>query len=390
MSNIANGNARGLGRGLFSDNTSRMDPSNLLRLSYWLDPALDSIPASPRLWWVVVFGLIGCALALAFRHKLSKAVTLSFAIASLLATVVALGRLLAWRIPGLRLGWLMAFAIAAVPITLHQLRWAWQNGVVSHCLNVATFSPLLQGEGAHQMRGVRWPLSFTLFWLALHLLGLLTFASLNRWPWWSAIAILAFASLPVFLRRVFPPGFLADASLASLAPLLLIYLVILIRVGVGGLNYLLAGQYAVPEPFSTLFNPTLVLLVTVGYSVVIGYWLLVRERHSDDAWYIKAGSLALIALTLAWALYTALSLHTHGVSGSDPYAYTQMGVDLATRGTVFHDLISLLQWHFFVATHGNDTFGRQRKIGTGRHHPSRATHTTICCPSAVRSSRDHS
>ncbi len=36
---------------------------------------------------------------------------------------------------------------------------------------------------------------------------------------------------------------------------------------------------------------------------------------------------------MAWAGWT---LRAHGVTGSDPYAYAQMGIDLATRGTVLH------------------------------------------------------
>ena len=307
-----------------------MDPSNLLRLSYWLDPALDQIPASPRVWLVVVLGLMGCALALAFRHKLGKWVATSLVAAALLAALVGLGRLLAWPIPGLRLGWLIAFAIAAIPITLRQLRWAWRNGVAENCLRASSFSPLLRGEGP----GVRsaWPLPFTLFWLALHLFGLLLVTTgTNRWPWWSAIALLGFVLLPQVLRQrsLRKPYY-------ALAPLLIVYLTLVIRVAIGLIHFALAGKYLVPEPFSTLFNPTLVLLVMVGYSVAIGYWLLAVEWKHDDAWFVKAGSLVLMALTIAWALYTALTLRTHGISGSDPYAYTQMGIDLATRGTVFH------------------------------------------------------
>jgi hypothetical protein len=42
------------------------------------------------------------------------------------------------------------------------------------------------------------------------------------------------------------------------------------------------------------------------------------------------------ALTTLWAIWCADALRTHGVTGSDPYAYVQMGVDLAERGTLAH------------------------------------------------------
>jgi hypothetical protein len=307
-----------------------MDPSNLLRLSYWLDPALDSIPASPRVWLVVVVGLLGCALALFFRHKLGTGVALPFAVAGALAAFVALGRLLAWPIPGLRLGWLMAFAIAAVPITLQQLRWAWRTRLVHHMLQVMSF--------ATPITTPTWPKTFTIFWLALHTFGLLVLASFNRWPWWSAFAFLGFALLPhvLWLRKYPQTPNLQLPSPISLSPLLITYIVIAIRISIGLLNYLIVGHYAVPEPFSTIFNPTLAVLVTLGYAAVIGYGLLVIEQRRDEMWFVNAGAFTLITLTFAWSLYTALTLRTHGASGSDPYAYTQMGVDLATRGTVFH------------------------------------------------------
>jgi Dolichyl-phosphate-mannose-protein mannosyltransferase len=45
---------------------------------------------------------------------------------------------------------------------------------------------------------------------------------------------------------------------------------------------------------------------------------------------------ALAVLTLVWASAEYFGHRTSGATGSDPYAYVQMGVDLATRGTFVH------------------------------------------------------
>jgi hypothetical protein len=43
-----------------------------------------------------------------------------------------------------------------------------------------------------------------------------------------------------------------------------------------------------------------------------------------------------LILSLAWAGYSYIHLRTHGVTGTDPYSYAQMAVDLAERGVPVH------------------------------------------------------
>ena len=44
----------------------------------------------------------------------------------------------------------------------------------------------------------------------------------------------------------------------------------------------------------------------------------------------------LLVVTLAWAGVVYFGKRTHGATASDPYAYAQMGVDLAENGTFLH------------------------------------------------------
>jgi hypothetical protein len=70
----------------------------------------------------------------------------------------------------------------------------------------------------------------------------------------------------------------------------------------------------------------------VPYALIIDP--LTRILTHPIAVYMLA--VLLIGGTFGWAKWTGWSLRTHGVTGSDPYAYAQMGVDLVTNGTVYH------------------------------------------------------
>jgi hypothetical protein len=60
----------------------------------------------------------------------------------------------------------------------------------------------------------------------------------------------------------------------------------------------------------------------------------VRKKLAIRAW--QAIGLGLAALAGLWAAVTYFSLRASGVTGSDPYAYVQMAVDLARHGTLLH------------------------------------------------------
>ncbi len=315
-----------------------MNPSNFFHLAYWLDPTSNTQPASPHLWGVVLTGVIWAVLWLIALRRTDKGTALTQVVAGLLLAAVGVGRILALPILGWRISWLMAAGVAILPFA-----WRW--------LRLAKDSQWLQ-QAAHMLAFVPQPLKFPgnnasvplhmspwiilLPWLGLHLLGMAAVTSIHRWPLWLGWLLMGLTLLPSVGRRAWsvrreaPLG--SRPSLFALTPLLLVYLTIAVRVLIGLANYLLHGEYRVPEPFSTLFNPTLALLVGVGYGLVLSC----RMALSSDAALVKLGAAALVGLSIAWSLWTGLSLRTHGVSGSDPYAYTQMGIDLATHGSVFH------------------------------------------------------
>lgn len=318
-----------------------MNLSNLFRFAYWLDPAVTSQPAGPRIWVVIGAALVWAVawLLLGRRsgRRLGRGVVMAQVLAGGITAAVGIGRWL--LIPGLgwRVGWLLAGLVALAPLVWVWLRAArdagWAQAAFAALVFAPNPSPMGKGEvAAHPDgagRGVgRFVNIFVIAgWLTLHLLGMAVTTSVHRWPLWVGWGLIALMLLPALLRPRFTPR-----ALMALTPLVLVYFSIGLRVITGFTNYLINAEYRVPEPFSTIFNPTLALLVAVGY----GFVLSVRMALPDDRRFIKTGALAMIGLVVLWSLTTALSLRTYGVSGSDPYAYTQMGIDLATHGTVFH------------------------------------------------------
>lgn len=146
--------------------------------------------------------------------------------------------------------------------------------------------------------------------LTVHCLLLALIARLAHWPLWSAPLLLAAFCLPQFLlRRAFPE---------SLAPLFTVYCLAALRLFV-----VYALRREVPSSLAYAGG----LAVSGGWAGLIYLKAIQRLRW---AW----AALALAASTLiAWLMWTNLPA---GVTGSDPFAYVQMGIDLALRGSPRH------------------------------------------------------
>jgi hypothetical protein len=117
--------------------------------------------------------------------------------------------------------------------------------------------------------------------------------------------------------------------LSALSPLVILYGIALMGAFGVRIEGILNGVLSLP----------LALIIFSAYAFVIAARFSLISRQSSNVnedLFVRIGVLILVAATVAWAIWAALTLRTHGVTGSDPYAYAQMGVDLATRGTVFH------------------------------------------------------
>ncbi|MCS7061467.1 MAG: hypothetical protein RMN25_09925 [Anaerolineae bacterium] len=314
-----------------------MHLSNLFRLSYWLDAEVLNRPAAPFVWWLAALGAVWALGAIiAWRaRKVPADVALAQAVAGVLFALVAVGRLYQLPFLGLRVGWLLAAGIAVLPALLRIVRRARDEGVGQACWRAMAF---LSPTGAGQLA---WHPITLLAWAGLHLFALTVVCSVVRLPLSVAPALVVALLVPTLISFVLRSGRRDRLSvrqaltqgLVALTPLGVVYAVLALRVVVGLIARFAIGEFRVIEPFGALLNVPLTLIIMSAYGLLISVH---RAAPCADTRYVRAGALALMAGVIAWSIWTALTLRTHGVSGSDPYAYAQMGVDFAERGTVFH------------------------------------------------------
>jgi hypothetical protein len=169
---------------------------------------------------------------------------------------------------------------------------------------------------------------------AVHLLGLLAIVRLSHQPLWLAlIPVLLIQPLAISLRlkKAYPLP-------ESLAPFFFAYAVLILRLLIAVVARILgltSGSLVVPQPWGGVLN----LNVITGLCAV---WALMAqagpttEAFGRRAQRVCVLGLALVVLTLVWAAVAYLTVRTHGVTGSDPYAYAQMAVDIARHGTALH------------------------------------------------------
>lgn len=165
--------------------------------------------------------------------------------------------------------------------------------------------------------------------LVLHLAGLSATAYLLQVPIWLApFALILLSSVPMFLR--YSRGGLA---VQTLAPFFFLYALIAARfVFIRILGGSVPGyfDYHAPDLRSTIFRLEPWFICALVYALALQVRLVVPQH------WLHLGIVGLLVATLAWASILYVGHRTYGVTGTDPYAYVQMGIDLATRGTPLH------------------------------------------------------
>ena len=187
--------------------------------------------------------------------------------------------------------------------------------------------------------------------LALHLVGLGAAAYLLQLPVWVALlALILLSIVPMLLyraRRTF--------ALQTLAPLFFLYAFVAARfVYIRVFGGAVPGyfDYNAPDLRSSLFRlePWAICSLIYTLAIQVRYlplsfragreiplakprFLDTKTVSRNDNW---VAPITLILVTFVWAGALYIGHRTHGVTGTDPYAYVQMGVDLALRGTPLH------------------------------------------------------
>lgn len=242
------------------------------------------------------------------------------------------GRFLGWPGWSARI-WPYSLALAAVAGALgYQFRNLPLSDRLSRQLRILTLSPLA-ADGETGQRPSRAHVLFVLG-LVVHLSGIgLVLVARYGWPVWAAplvLALLLAPQAPVMVRRRAP-------SLMTLTPLLGAYAVAIFWLVYVSLGITVRGWQglAFPDPMTSLFYVDGVVLAAVAYSLLCQLNVVgsVLER---PGFLWRWAVAVLLVTTLAWAGVVYFGKRTHGATASDPYAYAQMGVDLAERGTFLH------------------------------------------------------
>ncbi len=193
-------------------------------------------------------------------------------------------------------------------------------------------------------RLAHWPYSFILFTLALVIFPLNIY---SRWfpKSWAGFPVcpLLRAGKPATtgLSDTTPPRFW-DLEFGiwdfprSLSPLFALYTVTALRLAVALIARAscptCSATLTVPEPFASLLSFEWAAIFSLTLFVV---------RHSSlvipSAYHARLAAFALAAVSMIWIAILLPRLIPAGVTGADPYAYVQMAVDLATRGTPLHN-----------------------------------------------------
>ncbi|MCS6774815.1 MAG: hypothetical protein NZ693_11980, partial [Thermoflexales bacterium] len=303
----------------------RVDWVNLLRFDYWLDPQSAQRPASALVWGfaVVSAACAGAWLVLVAQRRVARWQGLALALAFGMSSLVALGRALNIPVLGARVGWLGAALVGLAPFGVRWAQQAHREGVWRDLLNAVAFAPARKGGD--------WSARTAFAWIALHGVGLCVVAVNLNLP--IAVGVGLWASLGVIwgagaLCRALRGMPLERWQLSAFAPLGWAYLA----------TVLFFAGFRVEGVLNGVFSPLLALIVSGALSLVLALRGLagVLWRAKEDAAFVTAGAAALAAATLGWSVWTAHALRAHGVAGSDPYAYAQMGIDLVTRGSVLH------------------------------------------------------
>lgn len=252
-----------------------------------------------------------------------------------LGTVI--GRFLNWAGWSARI-WPYSLALLAVGgVVAYRLRRLPLRSWVAEQLRVLIFapypSPLLSGERESGLlteeRG-----KVVFLGLVIHLFGMGLVLSIRYgWPVWTApLALLALLvpQWPLLARRRLP-------RLMALTPLLAAYGVTLLWLAYQWLGITVIGWQgqAFPNPMVSLFYVDGIVLAAVAYSMLCQFRVTMTEMGRPDRLWRWAVA-GLLAVTLIWAGVVYFGKRTHGATATDPYAYAQMGVDLAERGTFLH------------------------------------------------------
>ncbi len=246
-----------------------------------------------------------------------------------LATVI--GRFLSWPGWSARIWPYTLAALAVAGALAYRLRHLRLPAWLSSQFRILSLVPVLEGTGQRARKGSP---ALHLLTLACHLLGTgLVLTARYDWPIWTAplvlLGLLA-PQVPLLLQHR-PP------RLMALTPLVGAYAATILWITYETLGITVLGWQGLvfPNPMVSLFYVDGVILAALAYTLLCQLNVTASTLGKPVSFWHWALA-GLLLLTLIWTSIVYFGKRTHGATASDPYAYAQMGVDLAERGTFLH------------------------------------------------------
>jgi len=178
------------------------------------------------------------------------------------------------------------------------------------------------------------PPAYQAVFLAAHLLGLALLATHYGRSYLWALNLLLLLASPMMIYSLITRRWTLHWE--ALTPLFFLYLVV-------ALHRLSSNLLAIPDPLSggftypylvnVVFNSTAALIASAAYALLCQLYLVKRGARGS---FLALAGVILLGLTFFWAGAEYVGHRTRGVTGSDPYVYAQMAVDLARHGTPWH------------------------------------------------------
>jgi hypothetical protein len=166
-----------------------------------------------------------------------------------------------------------------------------------------------------------------------HLAVLALTARLAHWPY---IAVTA-AIIAVILPFTFYVSRFSSSPLLpfSLSPLLVLYIVTALRLFIAlaarAICPACSSSLTVPQPFASWLSFEWAAIFSL-----VAIIALQAAQAFPASYHARLATVALVTLATLWIATLFPRLIPAGITGADPFAYVQMAVDLATRGTPTH------------------------------------------------------
>jgi len=186
---------------------------------------------------------------------------------------------------------------------------------------------------------VPWPLATQIALALVHLGGLGLLWSWYRRPWALALPSLAVLLLPQVIPQVVRRGRVRlYFYMEALTPLFIAYAAMLwynLFSYVLGVDLTRYEWFPYPDPWSATFDVDAAVWAGVGYALLVQGKMAVVWLGWQK-WALRILGASVLGLTMLWAGAEYLGHRTRGVTGSDPFCYAQMAVDLARTGSPLH------------------------------------------------------